>query len=773
MIRQGLVAAAVVLATGSYYSFHHFVHSPFHPPFNHTTDGNHTTEEHRHGPFQARYLHKDHLFLYYGMIPLVLIGLASLVWQQRSTSLWSRKGDVQSHKWSIVWGLVPLLWIFLDGSREHFRGGRAMEKSEMHWSYWNSILTSMMSPTGYAATWALAAFLIPVTPHAPLLTWLSVTPVQALAFHRIMGWTSLFFSVFHGFLHLRHLMDVLYRGKESVIWYHKLWTLCVPERFGQCLTSQNPWNVLWDGQQVSIHQEDRQCWLALINGTGVVSTVAFLVLGLTSLPIVRRYSYTLFYVVHIPMAWIMMITAIWHYPTCGLVMIPNIIYYLSLKIPVAVRQRWISTKAHGNDSLTEAKLIGDGVIELTFATSAQDEERHENRFVKVAIQNKYGSLVSHPFSIFSRYNLTDQMTVTKNTATILMRSAGPFSLAIKEALFPADEPNASSNQRPVLEIDSFYAGSFHWVHHAMKSHDEILLVAGGVGIVPFLEFLPALQRQIMMQSPSNDLMLNEIGDAARIGPDKIHLHWYCRDVGLASHVWTTYLKPYSTTTWEGHHACEGRLKIHVHLTRGDGSAFGYVENAVREERVFVRASDGDEDKPLIVQDTALMQSKWAGMGIAGSTLVVAMMFHWWWYKDVLVSAKYREDNLLIRSQALVLTIILGVVVSILGHWIILSQERQGYNRVLGVDDVASSPATNDTESYLLDPHPHPTVVYPEDTILTVTSGRPAAASVVQDIATAQSPGVYLCGPVSLMKSIESDSRKTFPSCAIYREDSEL
>ena len=52
-----------------------------------------------------------------------------------------------------------------------------------------------------------------------------------------------------------------------------------------------------------------------VNGTGMVSTVSYAFLGLTSMAYFRRRFYSAFYFVHIPAAWLMLITAVWHYPT--------------------------------------------------------------------------------------------------------------------------------------------------------------------------------------------------------------------------------------------------------------------------------------------------------------------------------------------------------------------------------------------------------------------------------------------------------------------------
>ena len=57
--------------------------------------------------------------------------------------------------------------------------------------------------------------------------------------------------------------------------------------------------------------------------------------------------------------------------------------------------------------------------------------------------------------------------------------------------------------------------------------------------------------------------------------------------------------------------------------------------------------------------------------------------------------------------------------------------------------------------------------------LKVTYGRPSTSVVIEDIVKAQSPGVYLCGPRSLLDAIGDTIREKRNDCAIYQEDSEM
>ena len=172
-------------------------------------------------------------------------------------------GDVNVKKWTLIWFILPLYFIFLEGARGHGVFQASERQVMRHESLYVRVCMSMMSVSGYAATWALALFLIPVTKHSPILDCLRVTPIQALAFHRISGWVGFWNSVLHGFLHLRHLMDVLNRNHERSNWEQFKWLL-VPDEWGKCLATQT--SLIFAREQDPYQGTDteaNQCWLSL------------------------------------------------------------------------------------------------------------------------------------------------------------------------------------------------------------------------------------------------------------------------------------------------------------------------------------------------------------------------------------------------------------------------------------------------------------------------------------------------------------------------------
>ena len=941
-IRYGLVFLTWAVITWSYYIFshrvhhHHFQgfdhHNGTHPGKNNNNDSNsnsknhtypddsnsnstssnnsndnhhhHDNEHGRKGSFEKIHDEEDKFFLYGLALPLTLLTVAGLIWNNRKNHHQNPKhrhqhqhhrnisetaggGQVSVGKWTLIWFVLPLFLVMLDGAWGHGAMGGGNDNHNGGWGdRYVRVCMSLMSPSGYAAAWSLSLFLIPVTRHSPVLDWLRVTPAEALAFHRVSGWVGFWNSVLHGFLHLRHLMDVLNPERVRTR-TEQLKMLLIPESW-ECVGTQDPFSVfvsVFFGRTSPGGEEDdggddddpfgedearkQRCWLALVNATGAISVFAYALLALTSLPVVRRYSYRLFYLVHIPAAWTMLLTAIWHYPTCALILIPNILYYVSLNIPTYIHA---NNNNNNNSPLVLARKIEGGSLELVFAVDPNEHGRHENRFVRLSHPDV--SLLSHPFSVFSGPDLvvigggnhheTNDGGGIRNTRSILLRSTGAFTENMTKILFPDPPPStttATTNNgdgdeedgdgRPTgldeallpprscsswrqqqrwpygkLRFDSYYAGSYDWVDRSMDSHDVLLLVAGGVGIVPFLEFLPALRKRLDNDDVDTTTTANagttttdgyipvagasadgdEDGDdddhdAVVAGPRRIHLHWYCREVGLAIHVWRTYLGPHARA-WQR----EGRLSIHLHLTSanendgpndiselfsGSGTGTGVVETIACHNPAAVAVAA--RDVPFAQAGT------WYGRFLLpGGIMAVGTVLHWWWYKSVTLSETYRYDNLIIRSHAIGFAVLLALWGSVLadrlrraggsgreGRALVPGEEEEEHAAAtatkttvfLGEDGATdgSTEDDDDSEDTLSSPTQTPLPL----SLLSVSAGRPPLETVIGPVLGAARPGVFTCGPRGLMEGIETAVRTadrnsgSGSTASFYREDSEL
>ena len=372
-------------------------------------------------------------------------------------------------------------------------------------------------------------------------------------------------------------------------------------------------------------------------------------------------------------------------------------------------------------ALVEANLIQGGSLELTFATTS--DERHENAYVRVFYPGV--SVMSHPFSTFSRDSLRNAELddLSSTTLTILLQSKGPFTKGLKRALFPSVDTETDVETNPIsnpqalslassassmhhkIQFDSYYAGSFDWVDGAM-CHDEILIVAGGVGIVPFLEFLPALQQRIRQASQDTESVTQ--------GPTSVTLHWYCRQVGSVSLEITCPLKlPMKLCVGNYlNSACQGRLKVHIHLTsfKSDSLKGGVdliMENApdvedMAKKNIYGATSSTTKDceRQRPVQDARYKQS--LGLRLLMPILFVCTgtFFHWWWYANFVVADQFRRNNLIIHSHAIIFSLVISVVVSVLVEVYYYRREHNisiaGYDEVKDLELVAQVEDTTTT-----------------------------------------------------------------------------
>lgn len=203
----------------------------------------------------------------------------------------------------------------------------------------------LANPAGIAAVAALALFLIPVAKHSPLLKVFGLSYTQALAFHRTSGWISLAFTLLHSIIYC-----VIYgmRGDDNG---QSFWKAMVSALY--------PPSKCWSWDVLRVHGgRDFGCQGYWRNFTGVLSALAFTILGVTSLPRVRRAMYRLFYVVHIPMAWTMMIMAIAHFSFVALFLLPNIVYYLATTVPVWASQ-FLSSRRDGGCRVRSVAPVED------------------------------------------------------------------------------------------------------------------------------------------------------------------------------------------------------------------------------------------------------------------------------------------------------------------------------------------------------------------------------------------------------------------------------
>lgn len=640
-----------------------------------------------------------------------------------------------------------------------------------------SRLYLLANPAGISACVALALFLIPVAKQSPLLKTFGLSFTQALAFHRTAGWISLVFTLTHAILYC--LIYGLRGGENGESFWNALVTALFP-----------PWSC-WTKDEITLSGSPSGCYGYWRNFTGVISAFAFLVLGIASLPIVRRRAYRIFYIVHIPAAWIMMIAAIAHFNFIALFLIPNIICYLLSTVPVWVSQFRSARKDKGFQIESVLPIEdSNGCYVLRFP------HRHLQR----TIGTKYGgvckicipeiSSIWHPFSVMLDPDDPNESLL------LLIRGAGPFTQSVLERLLSpsptltaqvltdesqdeatVDEELQPLRPSPVFLFDGIYPAEYRW-DSSLMSHDAVLMVAGGVGIVPFLPLISELYHSFK-NSQSQRMKY--------AGLKHVSLHWYCREEGLARYIYGKYLRHLFTEVsinvqggaevFTDEHRdeedCESQndqlvFEINIHVTsrstEDDGDQFS--QNILSEVNDTSDIKFQDSNYRRVVskaflslqsqQYDKLLQFVWF-LAMSGLCL-----FLHWWYSNHLRGTAYTIP----RTYA-----VIAILLTIFLCGALLPSTPIRASRQL--IPTRADHVSNDSNGQ--------TMMLPVQKRLNISAGRPAHSDVVAAVAESENPGAMFCGPSTLRtlikKSISKERRRVrgrcHIPCAIYDEQSEM
>ena len=136
---------------------------------------------------------------------------------------------------------------------------------------------------------------------------------------------------------------------------------------------------------------------------------------------------------------------------------------------------------------------------------------------------------------------------------------------------------------------------------------------------------------------------------------------------------------------------------------------------------------------------------------------------------------HEKWNLIIRSHSIIFTVAFAMMISIAVEHSIRSSESK-------VDASWCTDTIGDGLDTLLSSQEDGTIFTPESSIspaisnhsfLTVSAGRPSNHNVINCVLEADRPGIYSCGPNSLMESVEVAINRKRKHCAFYRKDSEF
>ena len=412
-------------------------------------------------------------------------------------------GDPDFAQWGILLLVLPCLVYALASTHRHLSGDDDMTLEEKLKETGNSF--------GIAALMCMAVFLVPVARHSPILQLFGWNAAAAVQLHVWSGRFIVAAVFLHGGMHL-------WRWKvQGEQWVDML----VPPK--QCWT----WN----------YDDDEQCYSLFRNLTGFLTGLACLMIGISSINVVRRKFYGVFYRIHILAGPTILIGTILHWNRSMVWIAGGALYYTASCFPVLVESYQQRRRQDHHVQVLEAKRIAAGqsnqrpCTSLTFSCSDTAMTRYRaGQYVKLSAPNV--SSVSHPFTV-------NMVPSQRNQLRIIFRSMGPFTSQLATAACTA------SPSPPKLYVQGFH-GSPNRVSQALQ-HDTVVMVAGGIGITPYLSLLHRLQS--ILSSSTNSF-----------STQKIILHWTCRDPALIQYIRREYFDPLLQEDRGG--GCEMQIIIH-------------------------------------------------------------------------------------------------------------------------------------------------------------------------------------------------------------------
>lgn len=418
------------------------------------------------------------------------------------------------------------------------------------------------------------------------------------------------------------------------------------------------------------------------------------------------------------------------------------------------------------------------------------------------------SLLWHPFTVAS----TPHDTHSK--LKLLFRKYGYFTRALYDRLQQEGVPP------PSILLDGFYFGP-DWAAQAMR-YDVVLIVAGGIGITPFLSMI-----QMMHKALNRCHEEDEAGEEATsaITTRCVDLHWSCRDIGLIRYVCQSQFSAlvYSRAEEDAADALAGvgvgvgvgvdeqtrqscQINICIHNTGSDESRPISVSPTTSDRTATTSTSSSlresfedelhpQEENPSSYQNApirpqyqgdsttrvygtthsrAMEAAKFsfhrlttttgatAGYCLAFAVSAIGgLIFHWYFY---VTAIQQFPHGVYFQAYNLYAMIIWNLLVGIVFETVHRCSQYRGSHSVLLQDeeelgDGACLGCSSATTRSEAFVLPFDGVTG-RNTRLTMklSEGRPEVSSIVAPVLEAQVPGAFFCGPEGLLNSVQTEMR---------------
>jgi predicted ferric reductase len=591
----------------------------------------------------------------------------------------------------------------------------------------------------------LAIFLIPVARHSSILHLVGWSPASAVRLHIWSGRIVVIGVLIHGAAHM-----IRWKALAG----ERLVSMLVPP--AGCWTMANDSTY----EPICVDKDtDCSCYHHFRNLTGFIAALGLILIGGTSLHSVRRRSYALFYNVHVIAGPMVLLLTILHWNKSILYMAPSIIYYIASSFPVMMEGRSTCRRQEGVKIAAVEQVLESETtdtmgnnsasrtcISLTmYASDAAMQRYRSMSYIKLLVPEV--SAVSHPFSV-------NTVPGQSNLIRIVFRVTGPFTRQLANRLLSGNSPSPTSKM-PILYADGYY-GSPDRVSQVL-SHDVVVIVAGGIGITPYLSLLHTVYSKLSHQS--------------HLYPTRaVHLHWICRDESLIDYMTREYFDP----LLQKPNDAGFQIRIILHRTA-----------VVASETKRVYPPLGDMESQFTSDDRQLATESVHSLGSGGvpftpsrfapgskksyignlpsflsfSTIAwIGLVVVWYFYTNV-----QSTKEVFSRVWSPIFIIVLGGLVAVAVN----ISSRYGWDdsdaplraewSAVELKDLRSLPddTAEENDGLGLDSG--------DGVIRTVTieekEGRPTVHHLMNSLNEAKQPGLFACGPALLMQKLRATTKE--------------
>lgn len=375
-----------------------------------------------------------------------------------------------------------------------------------------------------------------------------------------------------------------------------------------------PPKYCWDSTILFGNVESFECYRALMNLTGFVAGLCFLMLGVTSLWWVRRHYYRLFYVSHVIFATLGFFALVMHYNPLILYICPGILYYAATAGPTIVQSLFLYARGGIHvRSVHHVPHSGD-CVELSISTTLCETTLSTiaTQYIRICVPEL--SYIWHPFTVYSS-TTADSGEVQLH---IMFRCYGTFTKALSKRLLQPKYPK--------ILLDGLYNGPDR-LSQALQ-HDTVVMVAGGIGIVSYISMMQLLHATTATSTSS-------------FATRSVVLLFISRDEGLIDHVLEQHLNVLvdverNASTASSSSSCEGvQFQIIIYHT---AAARESLSTAIQSTSERLLLPDHDTDDPTtnsttrsgvaFAPSTMSLAGKSNGIGFKISSVIVFLVIAW-------------------------------------------------------------------------------------------------------------------------------------------------